>query len=117
LPLLSNTQHMMAVIREVRCAAPFYEEHGIPLCRVLTARGTESCGLAEHHEYELYLAVENIDHTRTKARRCRGRRSWIPLPVAKEKPLVASDVEDSDVHSDTETAERRDRQAESQLYS
>jgi hypothetical protein len=22
----------------------------------------------EHHEYELYLAIENIDHTRTKAR-------------------------------------------------
>jgi transposase InsO family protein len=47
---------------------PFYEEHGIPLCRVLTDRGTEYCGVAEHHEYELYLAVENIDHTRTKAR-------------------------------------------------
>jgi transposase InsO family protein len=47
---------------------PFYEEHDIPLCRVLTDRGTEYCGLAEHHEYELYLAVENIDHTRTKAR-------------------------------------------------
>jgi transposase InsO family protein len=47
---------------------PFYEEQGIPLCRVLTDRGTEYCGVAEHHEYELYLAVENIDHTRTKAR-------------------------------------------------
>src|SRR5215510_7865874 len=48
---------------------PFYEEQGLPLCRVLTDRGTEYCGVAEHHEYELYLAVENIDHTRTKARR------------------------------------------------
>ena len=47
---------------------PFYEEHGIPLSRVLTDRGTEYCGLADHHEYELYLAVENIDHTRTKAK-------------------------------------------------
>jgi transposase InsO family protein len=47
---------------------PFYEEHEIQLCRVLTDRGTEYCGLADHHEYELYLAVENIDHTRTKAR-------------------------------------------------
>jgi hypothetical protein len=35
---------------------------------VLTDRGTEYCGNPEHHEYELYLAVENIDHTRTKAR-------------------------------------------------
>ena len=33
--------------------------------RILTDRGTEYCGAPEHHEYELYLAVENIDHTRT----------------------------------------------------
>jgi transposase InsO family protein len=47
---------------------PFYEEHGIPLLRILTDRGTEYCGSREHHEYELYLAIENIDHTKTKAR-------------------------------------------------
>jgi transposase InsO family protein len=47
---------------------PFYEEHGIPLSRVLTDRGTEYCGAPDRHEYELYLAVEDIDHTRTKAR-------------------------------------------------
>ena len=41
---------------------------GIPLQRVLTDRGTEYCGNAERHEYELYLAVEDIDHTRTKAK-------------------------------------------------
>jgi transposase InsO family protein len=46
---------------------PFFEEHEIPLSRVLTDRGTEYCG-TERHEYELYLAIENIDHTRTKAR-------------------------------------------------
>ena len=46
---------------------PFYEEHGIRLCRVLTDRGTEFCG-RESHEYELYLAVEDIDHSRTKAK-------------------------------------------------
>ena len=47
---------------------PFYDEHGIPLQRVLTDRGTEFCGSHDRHEYELYLAVENIDHTRTKAK-------------------------------------------------
>jgi transposase InsO family protein len=47
---------------------PFFEEHGIPLLRVLTDRGTEYCGAPETHEYQLYLAVEDIDHTRTKAR-------------------------------------------------
>ena len=35
---------------------------------MLTDRGTEYCGNPERHEYELYLAVEDIDHTRTKAR-------------------------------------------------
>lgn len=47
---------------------PFYEEHGVPLQRILTDRGTEFCGAPERHEYELYLAVEDIDHTRTKTR-------------------------------------------------
>lgn len=47
---------------------PFYEQHDVPLLRILTDRGTEFCGQREHHEYQLYLAIENIDHTRTKAR-------------------------------------------------
>src|SRR5438874_12077663 len=47
---------------------PFFEEHGIKLLRVLTDRGSEFCGNPERHEYELYLAVENIDHTRTKTK-------------------------------------------------
>ena len=46
---------------------PFYDEHGIRLCRVLTDRGTEFCG-TQSHEYELYLAVEDIDHSRTKTK-------------------------------------------------
>jgi transposase InsO family protein len=48
--------------------SPFYEENGVALQRILTDRGTEYCGNPEHHEYELYLAVEDIDHTRTKAK-------------------------------------------------
>ena len=47
---------------------PFYDEHRIRLSRVLTDRGTEFCGTSQAHEYELYLAVEDIDHSRTKAR-------------------------------------------------
>ena len=47
---------------------PFYEDKDVPLQRVLTDRGTEYCGTHDRHEYELYLAVENIDHTRTKAK-------------------------------------------------
>jgi transposase InsO family protein len=47
---------------------PFFEEKGLPLLRVLTDRGTEYCGNPEQHPYELYLAVEDIDHTRTKVK-------------------------------------------------
>jgi transposase InsO family protein len=47
---------------------PFFDEHGVRLQRVLTDRGTEYCGAPERHEYELYLAVENIDHSRTKVK-------------------------------------------------
>lgn len=47
---------------------PFFEQQEVPLLRVLTDRGSEYCGNVEHHEYELYLALEDIDHTKTKAR-------------------------------------------------
>src|SRR5712691_4163559 len=47
---------------------PFFDEHEIVVSRVLTDRGTEYCGKPESHEYERYLAIEDIDHTRTKAR-------------------------------------------------
>jgi transposase InsO family protein len=47
---------------------PFFDEKEVKLLRVLTDRGTEYCGNPEHHEYELYLAVEDIDHSRTKTK-------------------------------------------------
>ncbi len=46
---------------------PWFEEQDVRLLRVLTDRGTEYCGTVQHHEYELYLAIEDIDHSRTKA--------------------------------------------------
>lgn len=47
---------------------PWFNEQEVPLLRVLTDRGTEYCGRIEEHAYQLFLAVENIDHSRTKAR-------------------------------------------------
>lgn len=47
---------------------PMYEEQGIRLLRILTDRGTEYCGRLQDHAYQLYLALEDIDHTRTKAK-------------------------------------------------
>lgn len=47
---------------------PFFERHELPMLRILTDRGTEYCGKAEQHDYQLYLALNDIDHTKTKAR-------------------------------------------------
>ena len=47
---------------------PFYEEHDVKLLRMLTDRGTEYKGSREHHEYELYLSIEDMEHTFTKAK-------------------------------------------------
>ena len=46
---------------------PLFEAEGVDLLRMLTDRGTEFCGKPERHDYELYLAVNDIEHTRTKA--------------------------------------------------
>ena len=47
---------------------PWFSEQDVPLLRVLTDRGTEYCGKIENHAYQLYLAIENIDHSKTKVR-------------------------------------------------
>lgn len=47
---------------------PFFEQKEIPLLRILTDRGTEFNGRPENHEYELYLQIEGIDHSKTKVR-------------------------------------------------
>lgn len=45
---------------------PFFEDHELPVLRILTDRGTEFCGVVERHDYELYLAVNDIEHSKTK---------------------------------------------------
>ncbi len=47
---------------------PFYEQHELPVLRILTDRGTEYCGRVDRHDYQLFLAVNEIDHTKTKVR-------------------------------------------------
>jgi len=46
---------------------PFFEQQALPMLRILTDRGTEYCGRVDHHDYQLYLAINDIDHTKTKA--------------------------------------------------
>lgn len=47
---------------------PFYASHELPVLCILTDRGTEYCGKVEQHDYQFYLALNEIEHTRTKAR-------------------------------------------------
>lgn len=47
---------------------PFFSSMNMGLIRMLTDRGTEYCGRVETHDYELYLGVNGIEHTKTKAR-------------------------------------------------
>lgn len=47
---------------------PLFEEHELPLLRILTDRGTLYCGMAKSHDYQLYLAINDIDHSKTKAK-------------------------------------------------
>jgi len=46
---------------------PFFESHDMGILRMLTDRGGEYCGKLEQHDYQLYLAINNIEHTKTKA--------------------------------------------------
>jgi len=47
---------------------PFFEEHGVKILRMLTDRGTEYCGKHDSHDYQLYLGLNDIDHTKTKVK-------------------------------------------------
>ena len=49
-------------------AVPFFESEDVPILRILTDRGTEYCGRLDKHPYQIYLQLNEIDHTRTKAR-------------------------------------------------
>jgi transposase InsO family protein len=47
---------------------PFYDEHELPVLRIMTDRGTEYCGRPDKHDYQLFLAINDIDHTKTKVK-------------------------------------------------
>jgi hypothetical protein len=86
---------------------PFYDEHGIRLCRVLTDRGTEFCG-RESHEYELYLAVEDIDHSRTKTQEPADQWHLRALPSHRAGRVLPGSVPQKDL-SDNRGAAGRPR--------
>lgn len=47
---------------------PLFKTHEIPLLRILTDRGTEYCGKHDSHDYQLYLGLNDIEHSKTKVK-------------------------------------------------
>lgn len=47
---------------------PFMGSLDMGVIRILTDRGTEYCGKLDTHDYQLYLAINDIEHTKTKVR-------------------------------------------------
>ncbi len=45
---------------------PFYASNGLPMLRILVDRGTEFCGKVDQHDCQLYLAINDIEHTKSK---------------------------------------------------
>lgn len=55
---------------------PFYDEHGVATEHALSDNGREYCGRPLRHPYELYLAINQIEHRRTDVgSRCPSGRS------------------------------------------
>lgn len=39
---------------------PFMEEHNLPVLRIMTDRGTEYCGRPDKHDFQIFLAINDI---------------------------------------------------------
>ncbi|MGM0826580.1 MAG: IS481 family transposase [Pseudomonadota bacterium] len=48
---------------------PFFEAHNARISTVLSDNGREFCGRKDHHPYELFLQLEEIEHRTTRVRR------------------------------------------------
>ena len=83
---------------------PFYDQHEVRLCRVLTDRGTEYCGNPEHHEYELYLAVEDVDHSRTKTKSPQNQWNRRALPQNSAERVLPGGVPQAHLRLDRRAA-------------
>jgi transposase InsO family protein len=48
---------------------PFFDSHGVHVKTVLSGNGREYCARPDTHPYELFLQLEEIEHTRTRVGR------------------------------------------------
>ncbi len=46
---------------------PFFEQQNVPVLRMLTDRGTEYCGKEDTHPYQVFLGLNDIEHSKTQA--------------------------------------------------
>ena len=90
---------------------PFYEDHDLPVLRILTDRGTEYCGRADRHDYQLFLAINDIEHTKTKVKSPQTK----PLPQ-NQIPGQSADPS-SYIYSDWLEPEYRQHRAKMRQYS
>ena len=47
---------------------PFDEAHALVILRILTDRGSEFCGKPDPHDDQLFVAINDIDHSKTKVK-------------------------------------------------
>ena len=48
---------------------PFFEDHAVKVETILSDNGREYCGRPDHHPFELFLQLEEIEHRTTQVRR------------------------------------------------
>lgn len=64
----ARVRYVASMLRHSRKTVVCPLRNGMGIIRMLTARGTEHCGKPETHDYQLYLALNDIEHTKAKAR-------------------------------------------------
>ena len=88
---------------------PFFDEHRISVLRILTDNGREYCGQKDSHHYQLFMHLNDIEHSRTKVRHPQTNGSVEKLnqiiqnefySVAFRRKLYTS-VEDMQIDLDT----------------
>jgi len=74
---------------------PFHEGHDLLVLRILPSlthtsmccramdRSTEYCGRVDKHDFQLFLAINNIDHTKTKVKSPQTNGGVVTLYIAE----------------------------------
>jgi transposase len=66
--LFTSKKHLNSVAILHEKVLPFFEENNVSVLRILTDNGTEYCGNPLNHKYEIYLNLNDIEHSRTRVK-------------------------------------------------